>query len=437
MEVRHAVGSLDRTEGDLRIDEASFGILRLVEGSDRLARSDREEAVLRGVLQRLIRVEEVLPVRGELPDVPASLWGEDARLATVDADRGDDTVNGAQLRGAVDDGLTAVSEAEEVSDLPLATGDLPEELPIDIVAIEVRVAVTTRLPDELLITPRDEAHRPLGLDVLIVVLREEGLDVVARSRVVGLEVHVILLTVDLCDVDRLTVRSPRDIRQVLLLRLTRLDVGGLPRSHVIDPEGHVVAGHTSHGVIELLLGSLAGIDMNEGIRSHHTLVHAIEGQTAPIGTPEEPAIDPELILMHALSIDECGRAIGRQLLRRAIGEEEEEVVVSYSHSVLSTRSQSEGLLSTASALEGCELLLRLWIDEVMLLAEGDEEPLIYNGEGREVLSPRTLCRLADDREELILTQQGLLWVSGRRRADHEARAIDVHIVATEPAKGAE
>ena len=369
--------------------------------------------------------------------MPASLWGEDARLATVDADRSDDTVNGAQLRGAVDDGLTAVSEAEEVSDLPLATGDLPEELPIDIVAIEVRVAVTTRLPDELLITPRDEAHRPLGLDVLIVVLGEEGLDVVARSRVIGLEVHVILLTVDLCDVDRLAIGSPRDIRQVLLLRLTRLDVGGLPRSHVIDPEGHVVAGHTGHGVVELLLGSLAGIDMNEGIRSHHALVHAIEGQAAPVGAPEEPAIDPELILMHALPVDEGGRAIGRQLLRRAIGEEEEEVVVSYSHSVLSTRSQSEGLLSTASALEGCELLLRLWIDEVMLLAEGDEEPLIYDGEGREVLCPRALCRLADDREELILTQQGLLWVSGCRRADHEARAIDVHIVATEPAKGAE
>ena len=248
---------------------------------------------------------------------------------------------------------------------------------------------------------------------------------------------MILLTVDLCDVDRLAVGSPRDIRQVLLLRLTRLDVGGLPRSHVIDPEGHVVAGHTGHGVVELLLGSLAGIDVNEGIRSHHALVHAIEGQAAPVGAPEEPAIDPELILMHALPVDECGCAIGRQLLRRAIGEEEEEVVVSYSHSVLSTRSQSKGLLSTTSALEGCELLLGLWVDEVMLLAEGDEEPLIYDGEGREVLCPRALCRLADDREELILTQQGLLWVSGCRRADHKARAIDVHIVATEPAKGAE
>ena len=73
----------------------------------------------------------------------------------------------------------------------------------------------------------------------------------------------------------------------------------------------MVAGHTSHRVIELLLGSLAGIDMNEGIRSHHALVHAIEGQTAPVGAPEEPAIDPELILMHALPVDEGGRAIGR------------------------------------------------------------------------------------------------------------------------------
>ena len=199
----------------------------------------------------------------------------------------------------------------------------------------------------------------------------------------------------------------------------------------------MVAGHTSHRVIELLLGSLARIGVHEGIGGDHTLIHTIEGQAAPVGAPEEPTIDPELILMHALSVDEGGRAIGRQLLRRAIGEEEEEVVVTHRHSVLSTRSQSEGLLSATSALEGCELLLGLWIDEVMLLAEGDKEPLIYDGEGREVLCPRALCRLADDREELILTQQGLLWVSGRRRADHEARAIDVHIVATEPAKGAE
>ena len=301
----------------------------------------------------------------------------------------------------------------------------------------MRVAVTARLPDELLITPRDEAHGPLGLDVLIVVLREEGLDVVARSRVVGLEVHVILLTVDLGDIDRLAVGSPRDIRQVLLLRLTRLDIGGLPRSHVIDPEGHVVAGHTGHGIVELLLRSLAGIGMYEGIGGDHALIHAIEGQTAPVGAPEEPAIDPELILVHALSVDEGGCAIGRQLLRRAIGEEEEEVVVTHRHSVLSTRSQSEGLLSAASTLEGCKLLLRLWVDEIMLLAEGDKKSFVYDGEGREVLCPRALRRLADDREELILTQQGLLWVSGRRRADHEARAIDVHVVATEPAEGAE
>ena len=83
----------------------------------------------------------------------------------------------------------------------------------------------------------------------------------------------------------------------------------------------MVAGHTGHGIVELLLGSLAGIGMYEGIGGDHALIHAIEGQTAPVGAPEEPAIDPELILVHALSVDEGGRAIGRQLLRRAIGKE--------------------------------------------------------------------------------------------------------------------
>ena len=49
----------DRAEG-VRIDEANW-ILRLVEGNVKLARSHREEAVLRGVLQRLIRVEVRFP----------------------------------------------------------------------------------------------------------------------------------------------------------------------------------------------------------------------------------------------------------------------------------------------------------------------------------------------------------------------------------------
>ena len=97
------------------------------------------------------------------------------------------------------------------------------------------VAIAARLPDELTITPRDEAHRPLRLNVLVVMLREECLDVVTRGRVIGLEIHMALLAIDLCDVDGLAVGSPRDIRQILLLGFARLEVSHLPRSHVIDP----------------------------------------------------------------------------------------------------------------------------------------------------------------------------------------------------------
>ena len=170
----------------------------------------------------------MLPIGRELGTVPTSLWREQARLPTIEAHRSDDTVNRTQLSRRVDQRLPAVSEAEEVRHFPRPTGNLSEELPIDIVAIEVGVPIAARLPDELTITPRDEAHRPLRLDVLVVMLREERLDVVARGRVIGLEVHMALLAIDLCYVDSLAVGSPRDIRQILLLGFARLEVSRLP-----------------------------------------------------------------------------------------------------------------------------------------------------------------------------------------------------------------
>ena len=106
--------------------------------------------------------------------------------------------------------------------------------------------------------------------------------------------------------------------------------------------------------------------------------------------------------------------------------------------MLSTWSELKGLLRAPDTLEGCYLLLRPWVDEVVLLAEGDREELaLYNREGCEVLSPCALCCLADDSEELVLREQGLLGVCCRRRAEDEARAVDIHIVTTEPAQGAE
>ena len=82
--------------------------------------------------------------------------------------------------------------------------------------------------------------------------------------------------------------------------------------------------------------------------------------------------------MHALSVDQRWRAIGRQLRGRAVGREEEEVVVTYGDSVLSTWSELKGLLRAPDTLEGSNLLLRLWVDEVVLLAEGDREKLALN-----------------------------------------------------------
>ena len=50
VQVGHAIGSLDRAEGDLWIDEVCFGILRLVQRSECLTRGDCDETVLRRVL---------------------------------------------------------------------------------------------------------------------------------------------------------------------------------------------------------------------------------------------------------------------------------------------------------------------------------------------------------------------------------------------------
>ena len=74
-----------------------------------------------------------------------------------------------------------------------------------------------------------------------------------------------------------------------------------------------MARHTGHGVFVGLVGSLSGEDVHLRIVCHHALVHAVEGQLLAVGTPEESAVDAELIAVDSLTIDDFAGAVGSQL----------------------------------------------------------------------------------------------------------------------------
>ena len=135
--------------------------------------------------------------------------------------------------------------------------------------VEVGIAIAARLPDELTITPWDEAHRPLRFDVLTIGFGEEGLDVISRLGIIRLELHVVLISVELCDIDGLAIRCPRDVCQILFFRFACLDVDSLTRSEIVDTEGDVVTRHPCHRIVELLFGSLTYVGVDEWIRGDH------------------------------------------------------------------------------------------------------------------------------------------------------------------------
>ena len=155
----------------------------------------------------------------------------------------------------------------------------------------------------------------------------------------------------------------------------------------------MVTRHPSHRIVEVLFGSLTHVGVDQRVRSDHRLIHPVEGKLSTIRTPEETTIDPELILVHRLPVDDRGTTISRQLVRRAIGREDKEIMPLDYCSVVGTGREEEGLLLLSVTLIGGDELLSTRIYQVVLLTEGDGEELSTtpdHSEGREELSTLAL-----------------------------------------------
>ena len=119
---------------------------------------------------------------------------------------------------------------------------------------------------------------------------------------------MVLLAVHLGDEYIFLVGAPGDIGEVHLALVhrgvaDRVEINQFTGSRLIDAHGNPVALHAGHGILDGHGLGLTGFGIHQRIVHHHALVHAIEGQTAGLGRPEETAVDAELVAVDTLAED--------------------------------------------------------------------------------------------------------------------------------------
>ena len=207
--------------------------------------------------------------------------------------------------GVHEDVLSALVEADESFHFKLPLGHLTNQVSVGVVEIQMFVSVSHREPQEL-VPFGGEDHSVNRLHIPFVLLLEEHLLTFARSRVVLLHPHVVLLSVYLRHIDVFLVGAPRDVCQIHLLLLDALvlaclEVDLLHRYGVVNSDGDLVALHSGHRVFYRFRLSLAGFGVHDGVVFHHALIHAVEGQPRLSGRPEDSLVDAELVAVHAFA----------------------------------------------------------------------------------------------------------------------------------------
>ena len=86
-------------------------------------------------------------------------------------------------------------------------------------------------------------------------------------------------------------------------------------------------GHPRHRIFVRLIRGTAAEDIHLRIVCHHTLVHAIEGQSLSVRTPERTFIDTKLIAMNTLSINDLTTSIGGELALLLVGIHHEQLML--------------------------------------------------------------------------------------------------------------
>ena len=167
------------------------------------------------------------------------------------------------------------------------------------------VAIFAREPEVTPIVGREENHGRLRLNVFGVILHKQSGKPSSRLGIVAIDFVVVLPPIHLGNVERTIVGIPSNVGKVVLGVASRLHIDRLPRSAIEYSQGNVVRGFACHGVTYGHLFCLVWGDVYQRIGSYHGLIHAVEGNFAPIGAPEDPLFDTKLTLMNRLPIDDC------------------------------------------------------------------------------------------------------------------------------------
>ena len=145
-------------------------------------------------------------------------------------------------------------------------------------------------------------------------LLDEHLHQFARCGVVLAELAVVLVAVQFDEEERLLVGCPRDVGEVAVGGVARIQVDGLAVGRVVDAHLHLVARHAGHGVADVVHLTHTCGDVYQRISGHHRLVHAVEGQQVACGAPEGTFRDAELVAVNALSADDAFGFVGHLLV---------------------------------------------------------------------------------------------------------------------------
>ena len=187
---------------------------------------------------------------------------------------------------------------------------------VELAEIEMVEAALFVLIDELVVAARKEEERVLGLYIFFAFFGEDSIEILACLSAVGIECHKVLQAVELKNEDLLAIWPPRYIGQVMFwvvettLCLTihcpfRLVVGLEIDSclcvRVKDTYCDLMRSHARHRIFAPSDSRFAIIGLHQWVALNHCLIHAIESKLMTRRTPENTAVDAELIAMNRLS----------------------------------------------------------------------------------------------------------------------------------------
>ena len=189
------------------------------------------------------------------------------------------------------------------------------------------ISVFLTLEDELCVVPRQEAYGVERFDIFLACLAVELFFLFSADGVVSHEATVVLVAVEFEHIDRGGVGAPRYVGEISVGGVSGVEINGLLGVDVVDAHADLMACHSRHGIFVGFESCHAFEGVDLWIVGDHCLVHAVEGETAAVGTPEESALDAKLVAVNGLSIDYFSAAVGGDAAELVVGESDAELVV--------------------------------------------------------------------------------------------------------------